>query len=414
MAANTMGTSAWQTRPSDRTLGTSDFGRTMGTSDFGAPRAVAQGPMATDFGPSTYVGQAPAQTRAPGTDETQHVSSHEGPGETAPLLAEEARANPMATGQGPGARPMYTVPDKSAKKRSFRYVEEVLKGVSVIHVPWLSFVIVTFLYITVYHLSPIILMLCLFVKCLLLFVQLTGAWSAGNAHRIFLFSMMVVAVVAGAFCGNYNYETNLENYWNLALKQEYTNVLPDESAKSHVDASLLIFSPDAKVDVTRPTMFVAGETYCVAPVVSSVELTQAKIQYWAVGKDCCDSRQGFACDGAGNPGAHAGIVLHGGDDPWDRDAQNYAAATRMAAESLSLTSAEGALFVRWVGDVEEALNGYLSAAWVTWAYQIGICYAIFFGLGVVTLLCLIFEPMKAESLEVTAKAWIHRHDQPSA
>merc|ERR1719171_3003647 len=74
---------------------------------------------------------------------------------------------------------------------------------------------------------------------------------------------------------------------------------------------------DVVLDDTRAIGIASDKhTYCVAPLMSkrvSVEPwgEPPEIQFWAVGRDCCNRRQSFECDAASvSPFVKSGIVVH--------------------------------------------------------------------------------------------------------
>merc|ERR1711957_671905 len=79
-----------------------------------------------------------------------------------------------------------------------------------------------------------------------------------------------------------------------------------------VDAGKITFENSAKLLTDKSIGFRLQDVdYCAAPILagnSTANLPRA--HFWAVGKDCCDARGNFRCDGALDKTVHSGLVLH--------------------------------------------------------------------------------------------------------
>merc|ERR1719247_1828866 len=93
----------------------------------------------------------------------------------------------------------------------------------------------------------------------------------------------------GCFCGTlagfYNYNALMSEFWAYEETRVYTNVLPSKPAKAFTDAGVIMFSSNAKVDLTKAVGYRSGTMYCVAPILGTQPAKA--VEYWAVGTDCC-------------------------------------------------------------------------------------------------------------------------------
>jgi len=121
-----------------------------------------------------------------------------------------------------------------------------------------------------------------------------------------LFTTIIIAV--GATVGDNNYENNLQLYFAVDRHQSYINVDPEANVTKYTDAGQLVFADSAYLSTETSVGFqVQGTTYCAAPVLGN-STTPDRVEFWAVGTDCCDARGGFRCDDAGSD-AKKGVVV---------------------------------------------------------------------------------------------------------
>merc|ERR1719230_2534183 len=90
--------------------------------------------------------------------------------------------------------------------------------------------------------------------------------SEGTKWRI-LATICFVSTAMGAYIGAQDRGRFLETVQVYHTSRWYTNVLPGEHPDSRTDASTLIFSGDAHIDVSKSVGYVDGQTWCAAPVV---------------------------------------------------------------------------------------------------------------------------------------------------
>lgn len=298
---------------------------------------------------------------------------------------EESRQNKSMFASGRFGQKVQGKPSHSEKdipnkpKRNSPYVQffAIIAG---IHVPWLMFGGIILLYMFLYHTFPLIIWFGVLVGFVIFAVGGMMCWQRGASQMMMICFLCCLAFPLGGLSGLYNYQKNLMGFWSVINYQEYTNVAPDEDAASHQDAGIIVFSKDSTVDITRSTAFTSGTEYCVAPIVSN-HIQMSTIEYWAVGKDCCNSRSGFMCDDASLPLARAGIVVHNVSATFFRDGDFYTGAVKMAEQNYGLTAGKKILFVRWFHDIDDGMKEYMTDAFHLWFWQILGFYFMFLGFG---------------------------------
>merc|ERR1719201_2368258 len=159
--------------------------------------------------------------------------------------------------------------------------------------------------------------------------------------------LMAFAAATGVLVGYTDYSWNLRLYNAYADGREYSNVLPTEPAAAHLDAGKIMFSSTAMVDETKSIGFNDGMMYCVAPIVGPNH--GSRIEYWAVGTNCCGRRSKFFCDAAGKNGKGGVVQLDSGF--FRTNAMDvWGLAVKVAEAQFDLQSAPHALFVKYVDD----------------------------------------------------------------
>merc|ERR1719359_1862022 len=245
--------------------------------------------------------------------------------------------------------------------------EQAVGAALLIGMPWLMFVTLAVLFTFAYHhFYLVVWTLVLAWMCFaFIFMALDSRGRMGGSWFLFLGLLCLFAVVNACLVGSYNYWMHMFHYWSFDENRGYTNVLPTEPAEGHQDAGTIVFSNTARVDTTRAVGYKAGTTYCVAPIMDDTQLD--RVEYWAAGTNCCNSRGDFTCDDTWNPKAKSGVVildmvpgdayLSSGDTSiglslWAPILPYYKKAAKQAEAHFALTSADHAIFVRWVADTQ--------------------------------------------------------------
>jgi len=234
--------------------------------------------------------------------------------------------------------------------------QDILITAALIVCPWLLFVALSCLFTFAYHKFYDIVWIVVFFCVVFSLIPISLGRNRKTVAFLFLGVFCLVATIAASACGMYNYHENMFAYWSYLNNGVYTNLLPSEPAASHADAGKVFFSDDARVDTTKAVGYKDGSVYCVAPVLDDVPMT--KVQYWAVGQDCCGQRADFNCDDSWSPKAHSGVVILESSEwlPSHRDA--YMVAVKLAESAFDIVSTQEPVFVRWVAEPEIVQDDY--------------------------------------------------------
>eukprot|EP00443_Scrippsiella_acuminata_P017585 CAMPEP_0115252966 /NCGR_PEP_ID=MMETSP0270-20121206/44425_1 /TAXON_ID=71861 /ORGANISM="Scrippsiella trochoidea, Strain CCMP3099" /LENGTH=235 /DNA_ID=CAMNT_0002668449 /DNA_START=69 /DNA_END=773 /DNA_ORIENTATION=- len=160
--------------------------------------------------------------------------------------------------------------------------------------------------------------------------------------------------------GDMNFSSNLQPFYDVLNLNYYAGVDPLKlQGQQLMDAGRIIFTENARLDLSRSMGFKNSEIYCVAPVtVVSKNVSHADLMtydFWAVGMNCCSGNAkaaDFSCGDYNNPRAHAGLRLM-------RDDQR--AFFRLAvqqAEAAYNIKAVHPLFLHWMQDPMAEVNSY--------------------------------------------------------
>lgn len=197
----------------------------------------------------------------------------------------------------------------------------------------------------------------------------------------------------GCFCGyivgQYNYGAFISPYWSLSHRITYTNVVPTQPANALEDAGLISYENGTFVDTRRvlghASPLLDKRVYCVAPILDASQ--SDKVNYWAVGHDCCQSMWGFNCGEVHNPKARSGIVYFESDGffAW-HDWKRFTEAAKQAAAFYGFLTPEAPVFVTWVEDPEY----HQQLMWNHGLMWLGITHGIYFVFSVLIAALLYF------------------------
>lgn len=223
--------------------------------------------------------------------------------------------------------------------------------------PWLMFTFIMLLFTFAYFHDPVVCwtgsLVCVVLACIF-----GSLGSAEQRQYTFLAILCLLAVASSTLLGMINCSWHMAPYFFYEEAREYHNVLPSEPAAAHGDAGKLLFASVAKIDTTKAVGYKVGDVYCVAPIMDSY--SGARVEYWAVGVNCCEQRGGFSCDDAmkESNSARGGLVVQDvglfRQSPFDY----YHKAVHTAEAQYDLVSSSEPLFVRWVADPDELQNGF--------------------------------------------------------
>lgn len=203
----------------------------------------------------------------------------------------------------------------------------------VVLVPWVIFTLVTCIFtFALEDYTPVVWSMA--AACALvgvLFITL-GMATAAPAHAAVGF-LTWISVVIGALVGILLLREYMDDYALLDSGATYRDLDPAEAASSHADATQLYFRKGSFIDRQRSVGYMrSGDVFCVAPIIGPE--TSSTVEYWAVGKNCCEPRGHFMCSLADKASALNGLTVTTGLD-------QYRNAARMAQSVYQLVPPSG-------------------------------------------------------------------------
>jgi len=285
----------------------------------------------------------------------------------------------------------------------------ILVALEAVLIEWISFVAWSITFLLGYHLIPKTLVDIALGFILVCSVLAIALWNMGeqatrvaNRKRATIFGAVAFFTLIGSLVGTSIYLKYCHDYWSFHTHRHYTNVSPDEPAAGHLDASAIIFMEGARPDTSRAMSYRRYKTiYCVAPIAldesysADVESSvSSNIQYWAGGKNCCGTAQGYTCGDVSNPDARAGLVISDmtGDDAIgkgllsDDDLSYYNQAVLMAMAKYDMTSPDERIYVHFVKELEEAVHNELQTALKHWTSAIFAVIPLCLATGIMVVL----------------------------
>lgn len=193
------------------------------------------------------------------------------------------------------------------------------------------------LFANVYYRSPGVVLS--FVVIPVLFLTVQGVIGKGPPFNMWMVIFSLFSLFATTAVSAFAYERALNEYWRLYDSNSYSNVLPSEPASGYADGGKIIFADGTRVDPSKSLGFKDRDMYCVAPIVDA--MGPSVVEFWAVGKNCCNARGVFSCDDAWDVKARSGVRVY-------TETEEYTEAIKMAEAFYGLGSVEKPIFVRWV------------------------------------------------------------------
>lgn len=228
---------------------------------------------------------------------------------------------------------------------------------------------------------------------MLLFVDIGQSSTLPHEHlakydsRPMIVMLGVITVVLAGVVGVENYNTNSALRISAKEGRAYTGVSSDEDAAVYADAGTITFRGSMLDDKSAVGLKGFSGTACVVPIVKQrlpVSGKRPKVQFWAVGTDCCERRADFACDSALDLDVQGGIVVHPASEEtasalFEHKAvyEQYITAISAAAALYNLDTASPPLLVRWVASPEDVLREMNLLAWVIYVVS-SIIHGIIF------------------------------------
>lgn len=195
-------------------------------------------------------------------------------------------------------------------------------------------------------------------------------WYTYVALAVFL------AALGGTICGVTNYQAFSRPYYAIHdLKVVNQLDAGRELGQNLMDAGIIYFAANNKLDHAKSWHFKQGTVYCVAPVTSNLEAPKTQsYDFWAVGKDCCStSTSDWRCgpDWASTTTRSGIRVLD------DFDLQNYRLAVQQAEALYGVVSAHP-IFFEWHQSPLAEVNSWRAQAFTNYVFFIAAAFCVSF------------------------------------
>lgn len=211
---------------------------------------------------------------------------------------------------------------------------------------------------------------------------------------------LLIVILVGTQIGRYNYYQNTYHYYAVKNHETYTNVQADADGGEFQDAGKLRFEDGTVLGTHKSIGFmINGKTYCAAPILTNVtnigNSMPARVDFWAVGIDCCTESADFWCEGATDRQSQGGVVIHDTTETElkhgeDELHHSYSRAVRAAIDvnRWALPADSYPIMLRWGPDLE-----VIQYSWMSHSFGIilltGASSMILFSCGsIVSYLCL--------------------------
>lgn len=216
-------------------------------------------------------------------------------------------------------------------------------------------------------------------------VSATEAIDLRHATVPWLILLWLVTIFLAAYVGVRNYHANYAPYTYADSGRYYKDVDAATRLNTFGDAGKVDFKQGVVLDESLSVgMTVFGSTFCAAPIMGSTaegadagpgEKSATFVQFWAVGKDCCPSRGGFACGGARSERpVRSGVVL-----PEVREEElrafahahklehnGYLMAVEAACALYELETTDAPVLMHWVESPDREILGWLTSTLLVW------------------------------------------------
>jgi len=182
----------------------------------------------------------------------------------------------------------------------------------------------------------------------------------GPVSLLALGSLCLLAILTGTYLGELGWIYFWQGFWWMNIGQQSVATTASTLAGARIDAATLSFhtaSNDTSVDASRSAGYKDTDTFCVAPIMSpeTAGADFPRVNFWAVGVNCCEKYGSFTCDASRSPSAASGVVqLNGGFPCPSCNNDKFALAISKAESQYGLVSAPDALLLRWVASTSQS------------------------------------------------------------
>lgn len=159
---------------------------------------------------------------------------------------------------------------------------------------------------------------------------------------------IVCATIAATVVGDWNFWTNMYDFYHIQGMNTYVSVNPSSTPGSTMmDAGRIYFAEGSHLDYEKTMGFRSGDEYCVVPVVNdkyNIDQRHRNWDTWAVGVNCCSEPAYFRCGQVDNPMARSGMRL------LDNNLNTHFRLAVKQAEAAYGIKAIHPVFFHWVQD----------------------------------------------------------------
>lgn len=237
--------------------------------------------------------------------------------------------------------------------------------------PWLVFLLALSLFLVGFQDHPELVVAAIAASTLVTFLLLGHSIQIRHGALAAIGVLCLTSLATGSAAGWWIHDRLLQDYHRIAQGYEHRVVAPGTSLREAAGATFFRFPPGAIVNDQQTIGFVAGsDIHCIAPIVW-VPNPPLEVEYWAVGRNCCEMRSSFNC----------------GYAHWDIAGQkgiSYAASVQMKQAVKEFQAvyhvavSPDAHFVAFAGDPEivrhKLWNGALCAALLASCVALPACF----------------------------------------
>jgi hypothetical protein len=190
--------------------------------------------------------------------------------------------------------------------------------------------------------------------------------------HLFIIVSSFFAVLFGSILGYVNFKSNTNRYYDYISLRKIADVNPAQwQGQQALDAGEIDFQVGAKVDKQMNMVYFQKKGWCAAPIVPSGDTPLATYDFWAVGMDCCSSRQGdFTCGSF----VQNGEALSGLRVLDDSEIAGYTLAVEQARAAYNIQY-RNPIFLNVVKSPYALIKNYWKSA-MSFAYTCGIGFAV--------------------------------------
>lgn len=265
-----------------------------------------------------------------------------------------------------------------------------------VFVPYCVFLFITWLGWLLYHFCSIAMFFVIAVAACVSAGLILAAITVQKKSKKPLFALgvlLLIATILGGVVSNGGWNDSWQQWWWMQTGRK-VGATAGTPAEARNDAAFINFATVkngtawTSVDATRAAGYRHGDIYCVAPILDpTVALGDImRVEYWAIGINCCDDFGSFTCDQAREfRGGGTGVVMKGHGMPCDGcHEEKFRLAAAKSAGVNKMVSAPGALFVRYVSSGKSIEHLYLAKCVLSFFWSLLLGLFVFGVLGFVT------------------------------